>query len=278
MSTNEGKWERCTGKFEKRKRNNDQSNSRKPPESEQPVMNQRSNFVKEEQERRLRTQIQPVMNQRSNFLKEELERRAQPVMNQRRTFSTAEQNARPYIRHKPASRIKQIDLNDETDFPIVPMNNLPVNITDTENSYSSACKEETNETNTDVTGERLKNGWISFRGNKRTNKITYSKDGVNYVPMSVYLEEREREREREQEREQEQTNRNHALNNLIAQRERESYEYYELTGELDNYAIAKIERYEYEEYAKQFDNNEDDEVNDYINEDNFSDYDSDRSS
>ena len=100
MSTNEGKWERCTGKFEKRKRNNDQTNSRKPPESEQ-----------------------PVMNQRSNFLEEELERRAQPVMNQRRTFSTAEQNARPYIRHKPASRIKQIDLNDETDFPIVPMNN-----------------------------------------------------------------------------------------------------------------------------------------------------------
>ena len=78
--------------------------------------------------------------------------------------------------------------------------------------------------------------------------------------------------------EQEQTNRNHALNQLIDQREKESYEYYELTGELDDYAIAKIERYEYEEYAKQFDNNEDDEVNDYINEDNFSDYDSDRSS
>tara|TARA_B110000285_G_C15114137_1_gene613038 strand:+ start:640 stop:1407 length:768 start_codon:yes stop_codon:yes gene_type:complete len=255
MSNNEGKWERCTGKFEKRKRNNDQSNSQKPPEPErrtQPVMNQRSNFLKEEPERRTQAQTQ-----------------TQPVMNQRRNFSTEEQNARPYSRHKPASRIKKIDLNDETDFPIVPMNNLPVNIIDTENSYSSACKEITNETNTEVTGERLKNGWISFRSDKHTKQITYSKDGLNYVPMSMYLAEQE---------EQEQTNRNHALNQLIDQREKESYEYYELTGELDDYAIAKIERYEYEEYAKQFDNNEDDEVNDYINEDNFSDYDSDRSS
>jgi len=254
MSTNEGKWERCTGKFEKRKRNNDKP----PPEPErrrEPVMNQRSNLLKEDKEPERHTRKQ-----------------TQPVANQRRNFSTTEQNAIPYIRHKPASRIKKIDLNDETDFPIVPMNNLPVNvIIDTENSYSYACKEITNETNAEVTGKRLKNGWISFRCDKHTKKITYSKDGVNYVPMSVYLEEQKQE-------EREQTNMNHALNNLIDQRERESYEYYELTGELDDYAIAEIEHYEYEEYAKQFDNNEDDEVNDYGNEDNFSDYDSDRSS
>lgn len=247
MSTNEGKWERCTGKFEKRKRNNDKQT---PPEPER--------------------RREPVMNQRSNLLKEP----EQPVVNQRKTFSTAEQNARPYIRHKPASRIKKIDLNDETDFPIVPMNNLPANvIIDTENSYSSACKEIINETNTEETGKRLKNGWISFRCDKHTKKITYSKDGLNYVPMSVYLEEQE-----ELEYVESQNNWNHALNNLINQRERESYEYYELTGELDDYAIVNIERHEYEEYAKQFDNNEDDEVNDYGNEDNFSDYDSDRSS
>jgi hypothetical protein len=98
--------------------------------------------------------------------------------------------------------------------------------------------------------------------------------------MSVYLAEQEQLKYVQEQLKyvQEQTNRNHAFNQMIAQRERESHEYYELTGELDDYAIAKIERYEYEEYAKQFDNNEDDEVNDYINEDNFSDYDSDRSS
>ena len=38
-----------------------------------------------------------------------------------------------------------------------------------------------------------------------------------------------------------------------------SLEYYELTGELDGWALAKKEMDEYEEYSKQFDDNDNNE-------------------
>ena len=48
-----------------------------------------------------------------------------------------------------------------------------------------------------------------------------------------------------------------------ARLEKESWEYYQETGELDGWALAKIEEKEYEEYCKQF---EIDNENEYINE------------
>ena len=39
--------------------------------------------------------------------------------------------------------------------------------------------------------------------------------------------------------------------------EKESWEHYQLTGELDGWALAKREAAEYDEYCKQFENNDD---------------------
>ena len=46
---------------------------------------------------------------------------------------------------------------------------------------------------------------------------------------------------------------------MEAKYEKESQEYYELTCELDGWALAKKEMDEYEEYSKQFDDNDNNE-------------------
>ena len=66
---------------------------------------------------------------------------------------------------------------------------------------------------------------------------------------------------------------NQTVNYLVNKYEEESYNYFEMYGQLDGYALAKIEREKYEKYAAQFELVEDEE--DY---EEYSDSDSDMSS
>ena len=121
------------------------------------------------------------------------------------------------------------------------------------NFYAKMCK-KTSEEDELRKNNSFQPGYIGFKYDKKTHETTYTRDGIHYAPMEQYkqeciIEEENRAMERWE----------ITLRHLEARCEKESQEYYELYGELDGYANAKIEREQYEEYAKQFDIEEDEQ-------------------
>ena len=101
--------------------------------------------------------------------------------------------------------------------------------------------------------EKLKPGWICMKQHNNTNHLLYSKNGTDFVDNYEDLKTKQ-EKEKEEEIERELYNQR-AFNicmELDNRRRQESMEYYEICGELDEYALAEIDRLKYEEYEKQF--------------------------
>ena len=118
------------------------------------------------------------------------------------------------------------------------------------------CK-KTSEEDVKRKKENFQPGCIGFKYDKKTHETRYTRDGVNYYSMEKYREECAIEEEKRNMERWIQS-----LNEMEQRYEAESRLHFELYGELDGYAIAKIEHAEYEEYAKQFEMNETEEYGD----------------
>ena len=89
------------------------------------------------------------------------------------------------------------------------------------------------------------------------NKRQYSRDDVNWYNSyeDTFTEEHLEKmnyQKMEEENQKFQENLERQLTILYEKRREESEYYYEITGELDGFALAELEREEYEKYAKQF--------------------------
>ena len=142
-----------------------------------------------------------------------------------------------------------ININNNNDFPVF---NEVKKVEDKKeeepksNIYAEMCK-KTNDEDERRKKERFQPGCIGFRYDKKTHKTTYTRDGINYYPMEKYHEEcRIKEEKRSMERWIQ------SLDEMEQRYETESRLHYEMYGELDGYALAKIEHAKYNEYAKQF--------------------------
>jgi hypothetical protein len=107
-------------------------------------------------------------------------------------------------------------------------------------------------------------------------KTQYSRDNVNWFnSFEETFTEEQLEKMNNQKKEEENNkfidNINRQLSILYEKRKRESIEYYEMTGELDSFAIAELEREEYEKYEKQFEMKEEEEEKEKIIENTYSD-------
>ena len=95
-------------------------------------------------------------------------------------------------------------------------------------------------------------------------KTQYSRDNVNWYnsyeeTFTEYQLENMNNQKLEEENKKINEDLDRQLSILFEKRQKESEEYYQITGELDFFAQAEIEREEYEKYAKQFDIEEDEE-------------------
>lgn len=127
------------------------------------------------------------------------------------------------------------------------------------NVYAEMCK-KTSEEDERRKREKFQPGCIGFKYDKITCKTTYTRDGIHYYPIQKYHEEcRIEEEKRSLERWIQ------SLNDMEQRYEAESQLHFEMYGELDGYAMAKLEHARYDEYAKQFDidENEEENISDY---------------
>ena len=82
----------------------------------------------------------------------------------------------------------------------------------------------------------------------------YSRDGTNwYLSWNETFSETQLQRMEYEEEEEQQFEQSRILEKYRQKLEEESDKYYEEMGELDGYAIARLEREAYEKYAEQFD-------------------------
>jgi hypothetical protein len=141
-------------------------------------------------------------------------------------------------------------------------------------SYLEHCKmEQEKEKEKEKEKDILKKGWVSYKC--IGTKIKCSRDGINYYDTieDSYTEEEKIENE-EREALELSIRFYNMVNELDEKYEQQSYEHYEMYGELDFYAKSIIERQKYEEYEKQFmivdedENGSSDEENDIDNLDN----------
>ena len=101
--------------------------------------------------------------------------------------------------------------------------------------------------------DKLETGWYCIKQNKKTKQLLYSNNGIDFIENYEDLKTEE-EKEKENKLETDLYNKR-ALNifmELDNSRRQTSIEHYETWGELDEYALAEIDRIEYDEYEKQF--------------------------
>lgn len=154
-------------------------------------------------------------------------------------------------KYNKTDKQKQIEFSLD-EFPELEACN--VDVPKEKNSYSNICK---NQSDTDKNNE-LQAGWVELK-NERNKKFSENKETNNFEDEMTDEELIQRW--------------NQTVNYLVNKYEEESYNYFEMYGQLDGYALAKIEREKYEKYAAQFELVEDEE--DY---EEYSDSDSDMSS
>lgn len=191
---------------------------------------------------------------------------------------------------------KNVDLNNKDDFPtiVVPINKI-VDDKPQEEGYLEKCKKkQKEEEDTGILNSKLGKYWrgniwigpIMMKHNKSQStswknymeavkdnppasiiipgRVLYSRDNKNWYNsyQETFTEEGWRLMEEQKQNEAMEKMQNDfydMCDKLEARYERESWEYYELTGDLDGWALAKKEMAEYEEYSKQFEDNEDNE-------------------
>jgi len=110
-------------------------------------------------------------------------------------------------------------------------------------------------------------------------KVQYSRDNKNWydsLDETFPLEQLEKMNNQKEQEYIEDLNirMNRAITNSYNKRKEESIRYYEETGDLDDFALAEIEREEYEKYAAKFeldDNDDENEINEIIDNENIED-------
>tara|TARA_B110000444_G_scaffold240629_1_gene256152 strand:- start:4 stop:786 length:783 start_codon:yes stop_codon:yes gene_type:complete len=119
-------------------------------------------------------------------------------------------------------------------------------------SYLEHCKiEQEKETETEKKKNLLIRGWVSYK--YIGAKTQCSRNGIDYYDTIDDNSAEEVKVENEEREAMELSIRFYNMvNELDEKYERESYEHYEMYGELDLYAKAIIQREQYEEYEKQF--------------------------
>ena len=109
-------------------------------------------------------------------------------------------------------------------------------------------------------------------------KVQYSRDNKNWydsLDETFTLEQLEKMNNQKEQEYIEDLNikMNRAIMNSYNKRKEDSIRYYEETGDLDDFAVAKLESEEYEKYAAQFELDDDDEneINEIIENENIDD-------
>ena len=203
-----------------------------------------------------------------------------------------------FISYNIPKKENDVNLNNEDDFPtLVASINKDVANKPKEEIYLEKCKkkqkeeEESGIINTKLGKYWRGNIWIGpimMKHNKSQSKerknymeaikenppasiiipgrILYSRDNKNWYNsyQETFTEDGWRLMEEQKYNEEMEEMHNDFCNmcdRLEEKNEKESWEHYELTGELDGWALAKKERAEYEEYCKQFEDSNDDEEN-----------------
>ena len=190
----------------------------------------------------------------------------------------------------------EVNLNNEDDFQtiVVPINKDVANKPKEENYLEKCKKKQKEEEESGIISTKLGKYWrgniwvgpIMMKHNKPQSKkwknymetvkenppasiiipgrILYSRDNKNwynsyqetFTEVEWTLMEEQKNNEAMEKMHNDFCN---MCDRLEARYEKESWEYYQLTGELDGWALAKKEMAEYEEYCKQFEDNDDEE-------------------
>ncbi len=199
----------------------------------------------------------------------------------------------------------EVDLHNKNDFPtiIVPINKNVADLPKEEGYLEKCKKKQKEEEDSGIINTKLAKYW---RGNiwigpvmmkhnkpqsKRWNnymeavkknppssiiipgKTLYSRDNKNWYNSFKETFTESEWRLMEEQKYNEDMKKMHddfcrMCDKLEARYEKESWEYYQLTGELDGWALAKKEMAEYEQYCKQFDN-DDEEDESFIESDEY---------
>ena len=180
------------------------------------------------------------------------------------------------IKKEPKNEVKKENLfiNNEIHFPSL-VENINVEKKDISKEYLERVnniKDHTKDLDDNI---KFRDGWIAYKKDKKTNKILISRNGRNYYNTlrETYTEEEYAELEK-------QDFQNSLkpfltrINELYKIRKKESDEYYNETGKLDEFAVIEKEAQEYEEYLKKFEENEQEQLEEIYSDDD-SDYNND---
>ena len=191
-----------------------------------------------------------------------------------------------------------VDLNNKDDFPsiVVPINKSVADKPNEEGYLEKCKKKQKEEEDSGILNSKLGKYWrgniwigpIMMKHNKSQStgwknymeavkenppasivipgRVLYSRDNKNWYNsyQETFTENEWTLMEDQKNNEATEKMYNDFCNmcdRLEARYEKESWEYYQLTGELDGWALAKKEMAEYEEYSKQFDDNNEDNEN-----------------
>ena len=191
----------------------------------------------------------------------------------------------------------EVDLNNKDDFPtiVVPINKNVVDKPKEEGYLEKCKKKQKEEEESGIINTKLGKYWrgniwvgpIMMKHNKSQStgwknymeavkenppasiiipgRVLYSRDNKNWYNsyQETFTENEWTLMEEQKNNEAMEKMHNDFCNmcdRLEARYEKESWEYYQLTGELDGWALAKKEMAEYEEYCKQFEDNDDEEI------------------
>jgi hypothetical protein len=158
-------------------------------------------------------------------------------------------NSRSYESMKLKQKPKEYNIMEE-DFPEINTSNDTSISKQPCLNYIEKCKLIKEE---QINKDKLETGWYCITKNKKTKQLLYSNNGIDFIENYEDLKTEE-EKEKENKLETDLYNKR-ALNIFMEfdnSRRQASIEYYETCGELDEYALAEIDRLEYEEYEKQF--------------------------
>lgn len=173
------------------------------------------------------------------------------------------------IKKEPKNEVKKENLfiNNEIEFPSF-AENINIEKKDINKEYLERVnniKDHTKDLDDNI---KFRDGWIAYKKDKKTNKILISRNSRNYYNTlrETYTEEEYAELEK-QEFQNSLKPFLTRINELYKIRKKESDEYYNETGKLDEFAIIEKEAQEYEEYLKKFEEDEQEQVEEIYSDD-----------
>ena len=173
------------------------------------------------------------------------------------------------IKKEPKNEVKKENLfiNNEIEFPCF-AENINIEKKDVKKEYLERVNNIKDHKKHLDDNIKFREGWIAYKKDKKTNKILISRNSRNYYNTlrETYTEEEYAELEK-QEFQNSLKPFLTRINELYKIRKKESDEYYNLTGELDDFAIIEKEAQEYEEYLKKFEDDQQEQLEEIYSDD-----------